>query len=142
MNMGSKLILPANLGLQMLAHVQGTLPEEACGLLGGRVIDDGRIKIETVMPITNQAHSQVRFFMDPVEQLAAFNSLEAQGLELLGIYHSHPAGPSIPSATDLKEFYYPGVVYVIWSRENNDWQAKAFDFNDGNFLEKELLWTG
>ena len=140
--METKLILPDHLEQHMLAHIQRNLPEESCGLLGGKVIDGKVCEIEAVMPITNQAHSQVRFYMDPVEQLAAFKELEAQGLELVGIYHSHPAGPSIPSATDLAEFAYPGVVYVIWSYEHQGWHVNAFEITGGNFQEKPLLRRG
>jgi proteasome lid subunit RPN8/RPN11 len=34
-------------------------------------------------------------------------------LEILGVYHSHPRGPAVPSSTDVAEAYYPEWLYVI-----------------------------
>jgi proteasome lid subunit RPN8/RPN11 len=69
----------------MSADVESRAPQEACGLLAGK----GDITLE-VIPITNELHSTVRFRMDPIEQLRAFQLIDDQGLELVGIYHSHP----------------------------------------------------
>lgn len=51
----------------MIAHVDAHLPMEACGLLAGR-----GSKVESVLVVANQAQSPVRFVMDPIEQLNAF----------------------------------------------------------------------
>ncbi len=114
----------------MLEHVLACLPEEACGILGGQA---GRVQV--VVPVTNQLHSPVRFRMASEEQLRAFQFLEDQGLEMLAFFHSHPAGPSSPSATDLAEFAYPGVLAIIWSPGADGWQARAFQVDDGTICE-------
>lgn len=125
---------------RMRDHVDQCRPEEACGLLAGK--DD---EVRHVLPISNQDRSSSRFRMDPVEQLRAFNWIESVRLELLGIYHSHPAGPEagspgipVPSATDIADAAYP-VAYLIWSRPQGRWQARAFLIQDGRSLEVELL---
>lgn len=110
---------------EMRAHVHACLPEEACGLLGGR-FDGTKATVKVVIPVENVLHSPVRFRMDPREQLQAFNRLDDLGLELVGIFHSHPTGPDAPSATDLAEFYYPGVAFLIWSPGAEGWQLRAF----------------
>lgn len=110
---------------EMREHVLSCLPEEACGLLGGR-IDGAKAAVKVVIPVENVLHSPVRFRMDPREQLRAFNRLDDLGLELVGIFHSHPTGPNAPSATDLAEFYYPGVAFLIWSPGSEGWQLRAF----------------
>ncbi len=104
----------------MQTHVERTAPFESCGLLAGK----GDL-VEKVLPITNQAHSPTRYRMQPEEQLRAFNEIEISGLDLVGIFHSHPAGPERPSPTDIEESAYP-VVQVIWSRSNGRWQMKGF----------------
>ncbi len=121
-------------GLEILAEpwrwmqeeVSRHAPEEACGLLAGR---EGRAW--AVLPVSNALHSPVRFRMDAREQLRAMTWIEGQGLELVGIYHSHPQGPPAPSATDLAEYAYPGVLYVIWFRSGQVWQARAFAIEAG-----------
>lgn len=117
---------------EMRAHVQACIPEEACGLLAG--LHGG---VTEVLPIRNVAASQVRFRMDPVEQLRAFEHIEAQGWQLLGIFHSHPAGPPRPSVTDVAEAAYD-VVHLIWSPFEGEWQARGFLIHDGVISEVEL----
>jgi len=123
----------------MRLHVEDRRPEEACGLLAGK---GGHV--QQVLPVTNQNHSAVSFRMDPLEQLRAFNWMDANGLDLVAIYHSHPAGPEAaspgnpaPSPTDIAEAAYP-VVYIIWSRADGSWQAHAYSIQQGHGLEVEL----
>ena len=108
----------------MLDHVRACLPEEACGVLAGR---NGRVS--QVWTIENAAHSPVRFRMQPRAQVRALLDLEAQGLELLAIYHSHPSGPPYPSATDLAEAFYPEAAALIWCSDSGQWHARAFDLS-------------
>jgi proteasome lid subunit RPN8/RPN11 len=110
---------------QMQLDVARRAPEEACGLLSGQ-IEGETCRVSEVIPATNELHSPVRYRIDPHEQIAAFNRIDAQGLELVGIYHSHPAGPAGPSPTDIAEAFYPEAVYLIWSAQTGDWQCKAF----------------
>jgi proteasome lid subunit RPN8/RPN11 len=114
---------------QMQLEVARRAPEEACGLLSGQ-IEAGIFRVSAVIPTTNELHSPVRYRIDPLEQIAAFNLIDAQGLELVGIYHSHPAGPPGPSATDIAEAFYPEVVYLIWSAQTGDWQCRAYLIQD------------
>lgn len=119
----------------MLQHVDGHTPLEACGLLAGR--DD---QVEKVIEVLNQAQSPVRFVMDPYEQLKAFDWIEASGLDLLGIFHSHPAGPETASVSDIAEAAYD-VVHIIWSRTRDRWQARGFWIEAGEASEVTLRIT-
>jgi len=115
---------------KMLVDVIKHAPEEACGLLGGK----GRNVVD-VIPVTNEIHSPTRYRMAPEEQLAAFNYLDQLALDPIGIYHSHPAGPQVPSETDLKEAYYPEAVYLIWYRLDDDWSCRGFILSRANPVE-------
>lgn len=119
----------------MLAHVLACLPEEACGLLGGQMNGSERIA-QLVIPIENVLHSPVRFRMDPRKQLEAFTYFESQNMEMVGIFHSHPTGPDAPSLTDLAEFFYPGVAFLIWSPGADGWRLRAFRI-DGKDAQAE-----
>jgi proteasome lid subunit RPN8/RPN11 len=127
------IALTENHWKSMLEDVQQRYPEEACGLLGGRAN-----KVYVVAPITNALRSSFRYLMDPVEQLSVFEHFESQGLELIGIYHSHPAGPAQPSKTDIEEAYYPESAYLIWSEASGKWECHAFRIKDGAFHELEI----
>jgi proteasome lid subunit RPN8/RPN11 len=94
----------------MLAHVQSGLPLEACGLLAGQDNFISHIYI-----IDNILRSPVAFEMDAQQQIEAMLNVEAQGLELIAIYHSHPQGPQAPSQTDIAKAYYPELAQIIVS---------------------------
>jgi proteasome lid subunit RPN8/RPN11 len=117
---------------EMLEHVDQHAPLEACGLLTGR-----NDRVENVLLVRNQAQSPVRFVMDPYEQLQAFEWIESHGLELLGIFHSHPAGPETASETDIAEAAYE-VVHLVWSRTGGHWQARGFWIEKGAAAEVAL----
>lgn len=126
--------IPMNLREQMLAWVQTCLPEEACGLLGGL---DGEARL--LVTIENELHSPVRFRMRPEAQLRAFRQLEAEGLDLLAIFHSHPTGPAVPSARDIAEGFYPEALTLIWSPGANGWSLRGFWMEPGGAREEKPL---
>ena len=116
----------------MREHVARQVPLEACGLLAGK--ED---RVEKIIPVRNREQSPVRFRMDPYEQLHAFDWIEARGLELLGIYHSHPAGPEVVSLTDIADAAYD-VVHLIWSPAHDEWRARGFLIQAGQVTEVSL----
>jgi proteasome lid subunit RPN8/RPN11 len=131
----SQLIFTQDQYDDMLRHVAEHVPLEACGLLAGR---NG--KVRKVLPVRNQAQSPVRFVMDPYEQLQAFEWIDSQELELVGIFHSHPAGPETVSDTDIREAAYE-VVHLIWSRAEGGgaWKVRGFWIQDEQVQEVDLL---
>jgi proteasome lid subunit RPN8/RPN11 len=128
------LILTGEQWSQMMDDAERRAPEEACGLLAGR----GEQAV-AVLPITNILHSPVRYRLDPKQQLDAFMWIDKQGLSLIGIYHSHPAGPDSPSVTDIQEAYYPEAAYLIWSRRSGSWVCRAFSMIDRHVQEISIV---
>lgn len=110
-------------------HVAAQVPLEACGLLAGKqeVVTD-------VLKVRNAEQSPVRFLMDAQEQYNAFKWIDANSLDLLGIFHSHPSGPETVSPTDIAEAAYD-VVHIIWSRMGNTWSARGFWIENGQITE-------
>ncbi len=119
----------------MLDYVESHAPLEACGLLAGR-----DAKVEKIFFVQNQAQSPVRYVMDPIEQLNAFEWIESNGLNLLGIFHSHPTGPETVSPTDIAQAAY-AVTYIILSRANSSWRTRGFWIENGSFREVTLQIT-
>ena len=118
--MESVLILTREHVGEMIRHADMLAPLEACGLLAGHA---GRV--DTILPIANAEQSPARFRMDPIEQLRAFDQMDARGLDLLGIFHSHPTGPEAVSPTDIAEAAYE-VVHIVLSRFSGAWTARGF----------------
>ena len=118
---------------EMLAHVNRLFPEEACGLVSGL---NGRAA--QVYPVENVRHSPVAFEMEPLQQIKALLAMEAEGLELIAIYHSHPHGPARPSTTDVANAYYPDAVQLIISLADRQRPSvHAFTIVDGIVTEVE-----
>ncbi len=126
------LILANSQLVQMIEYVDRHMPLEACGLLAGK---DSRV--EKVIEVKNQIQSPVRYVMEPIEQLNAFEWIDSNGLELLGIFHSHPSGPETVSPTDIAEAAY-AVVYVILARVEGMWRARGFRIELGAYREVTL----
>jgi proteasome lid subunit RPN8/RPN11 len=109
----------------IVAHSREALPNEACGLLAGRVEDGVKI-IEKVYFMTNVDASGEHFSIDPREQLAAVKDMRANGLVPLGNFHSHPATPARPSEEDIRLAHDPSASYLILSLAEQDGVAAPF----------------
>jgi proteasome lid subunit RPN8/RPN11 len=88
-------------------------PEEVCGVLAGEYGKEESTVVEAY-PTENVADTpEIRYYIDPEEQLAVIEEIEDAGLEVVGFYHTHPAGPTEPSETDADRAAWPGYSYAI-----------------------------
>jgi proteasome lid subunit RPN8/RPN11 len=93
------------------AHGAEAYPHECCGALLGRA---GVVREAWPLPNTTEEGPRRRFLVRPVDYRAAEARASAQGLDLLGFYHSHPDHPARPSQYDL-DHAWPVFSYVIIS---------------------------
>lgn len=99
----------------LIADCERRRPDEACGLLFGRADPDAMelmqaVSADNVWP--EIAERVTRYAIDPLTQLRAEQQAAADGLDLVGFYHSHPRGPAVPSAFDLSRAW-PTYIYLI-----------------------------
>lgn len=110
---------------QMAEHAKAGIPNEACGLIAGKI--DGDIKyIEKVYLLNNPDESPEHFSVDPKEQLAAIKDMRQNGFVPLGNFHSHPNTPARPSEEDIRLAYDPKAIYLILSLADGKPVIKAF----------------
>ena len=124
---------------KMLKHCKDGLPNESCGLLAGTV--EGEVKTVTkIYLLTNIDASNEHFSMDPKEQFAALKDARANGVEIIGNFHSHPESPSRPSEEDKRLAYDPSIEYLILSLQEADHPVlKAFGIDkDKNVTIHEI----
>ncbi len=116
---------------KMLAYARAAGAMECCGLLAGQ---DG--VITTAFPARNAKNSATEFEIAPVELFQLFRKMREDGLEHLGIYHSHPAGSNAPSRTDIENAFYPEAAYFVISpaRESSP-AVRAFSIREGKVRE-------
>jgi proteasome lid subunit RPN8/RPN11 len=109
--------------------------EECCGLLAGR---SGTIT--RALPATNAADDTAKKYeIAPKELFRLMREIRAEGLELLGIYHSHPTGENRPSSHDIERAYYPAAAYFIVSPLHDvAHPIRAFSIREGKVTELEI----
>lgn len=100
--------------MEISDHSLRTLPNEACGLLGGVIKDDQRT-VKKVYLLPNIDNRPDHFSMAPEDQFSAVKDMRKNGWVLLGNFHSHPASPARPSAEDKRLAFDPEVSYLILS---------------------------
>ncbi len=95
------------------AWAEAGYPREACGLLVGRQ-EPGRVWIERVVsaPNLNTERARDRYELDPGTLMRTDAAARDEGLEIVGIWHSHPDHPAMPSETDRVQAW-EGWSYVI-----------------------------
>ncbi|MGC4108133.1 MAG: M67 family metallopeptidase [Thermomicrobiales bacterium] len=110
------LVMTATQRDAILDHLQTALPNEGVALLAVHAPEaDGRAEVAHVFLGTNIEASPYRFTMDPMEVVSADREMRHRGWVLGAIVHSHVASPPSPSATDLREAFYPAALLVIVS---------------------------
>ena len=104
------LVVSNRLIEQINAHVEKAYPEEGAGFLVG---DEGEVK--EILPLSNareDAARHNRFLITPEDYLKAELKADSLGLNLIGVFHSHPDCPNVPSEYD-REWAQPFFSYLI-----------------------------
>ena len=122
---------------EMVEHGLAGFPNEACGLLAGK---EGRpVKF---FAMSNQDASPVSYRLDPKEQLKVFTEIDDEGLDLLGIFHTHTHSEAYPSETDLKQAFYPEATYLVMSlSDRSNPVLRGFAIQEGEIAEREVRVT-
>lgn len=122
------------------AHAREGAPEEVCGLLAGRREGDAHV-VEHVFRIRNAHPRPVgEYLLDPQQQLRTLLHVEDDlGLDVIGFYHSHPAGPPRFSATDKARASWPGASYVlVWLAPQEGHLSARWDAERGVFEDERV----
>lgn len=92
--------------------------------------------ITAIYPAANASDAPNSYEIAPVDLFRLIRQMRALELELLGIYHSHPAGENRPSSRDIERAYYPDAAYFILSPMPDAPQAiRAFSIRGGRATE-------
>jgi proteasome lid subunit RPN8/RPN11 len=94
-------------------HGEADYPAEACGLIAGALEGERKVAVQ-IVPLVNQRTDSARnrYLIDPDSFRRAQGKLDRDGLEVIGVYHSHPDHVPEPSAFD-REHAWPWLSYVI-----------------------------
>jgi len=124
---------------EMITHAEST-SGECCGFLLG--IDTAKDRtVQHIIKTTNVTteDTSYRFEIAPLAFLEAEHYADRNNLQLLGIYHSHPNQPAIPSELD-RVSAQPTFSNVIISLMNNKFAAiRSWKLNDDLHFEEEKI---
>lgn len=95
----------------IVAHAVAEAPLECCGLLLG----DVQGLMDEAVPTRNLRRSETAYLVHPADHFAAIRRSRREGRAIVGVYHSHPRSPAVPSLTDLREALDTDFLYVIVS---------------------------
>ena len=128
-------------------HAEREYPRECCGLLVGRIVDDGRTRIiHAAVPAANafadDGEHYHRMAIAPLEYARAERRYAAEGLGVVGNYHSHPEHPAVPSQFDLEHLApWPTMSYVVVSVMEGkavDLRSWELEADRSRFNEEEI----
>ncbi|MBW6464430.1 MAG: M67 family metallopeptidase [Dethiobacteria bacterium] len=132
----NEILIPGVMNDEMIRHARGELPYEACGIIAG-VAGKKAVKF---YPARNELKSETRYNIAPEDLYSILMELEKKGLDVWGIFHSHPSSPAYPSATDIKQSYYPDSYYLIVSFLNpNKPELRVFKIDGEEVAEMVVI---
>mgnify|MGYP003326116350 FL=1 len=100
----------------ILGNCYDGLPNEACGLLLGPMVDGQPTGVVAeARPCVNADASARTYTVAPKDLLRAMRDAEAAGIEIIGVWHSHTHTTAYPSPTDVRQAVDPSWIYVIVS---------------------------
>jgi len=116
-------------------------PLEVCGLLLGRCASD-RVEVRRALRLRNRAdrvsHTH-RYRIAPEDYLRCERRAQRAGLDVVGVWHSHPDGAALPSATDAR-LAWPRWCYVVAAvNAGGRLEMRAWTLHAQTFRELELL---
>jgi proteasome lid subunit RPN8/RPN11 len=128
------------------AHAEATFPYECCGFLYGSDGENGQRVITDYIesPNSHQENQRRRFQIVPSDYLKAERYADENNLSLLGIYHSHPDHPAIPSEHDRIQAmpFFSYVIISVMSGKTADVRSYVlnpeFQFDEENFINSSV----
>ena len=106
---------------QLTRLARSSLPNESCAFLLGK-----KDRVVEILTMQNADQSAISFSIEPQDVLRAYDVAESKKLQVIGIFHSHPARPA-PSNTDKKFMEINPVVWLIYSTTEQEFKAYFYD---------------
>ena len=140
-----KLTIQITSHLLKQVHDRGesAYPDEGAGLLFGKAEGDSR-RVIAILEMTNARQKSARrsrYLITPQEMLRAEREASRRGLDVLGVFHSHPDHPNLPSEFD-REWALPWFSYLITSVQDGSaveslsWRLQE---DRSEFIEEEII---
>ena len=125
---------------EMYRDALKSFPDECCGFFFGKEMGGERV-INSIVVVNNskEGDKRRRFEIAPKDYLDAERYADEIEVQLLGVYHSHPNHPAVPSEHD-RVAAQPYFSYVIISvKENEIADLRSWQLNENLQFEEEKI---
>lgn len=119
----------------LIAQAYDCYPEEACGLLVGHPALNSVVRFVACENITRSGRV---YSIAPMDMLRAERAAEEDGMEVIGVMHSHTHTEPYPSVTDVNQAPDPTWHYVIVSLKRESPEARGYRLVDGTITEEPI----
>jgi proteasome lid subunit RPN8/RPN11 len=123
------------------AHARSGYPHEVCGVLVGTA-REGVVRVARVVAAANRETERpaVRYQIAPEDLIGVQRAVRAEGLDIVGYYHSHPDHPAQASRFDTERAWSGYVYLIVAVHEGKPVDANAFvaDQDGGPFHAESL----
>jgi len=116
-------------------------PATKCvGFFYGIEGEDRQVLVAREVKNVKEGDQRRRFEVDPYDYLNAEKFAEKNGLTLLGIYHSHPNHPAIPSEHDLKQAvpYFSYIIISVMDGKTANVSSWQLNIQSNQFEEEKI----
>ena len=127
----------------MVKHAREAYPNECCGaMLGSTDGETKNVKVGMVLENAFVGAQAARYELRPEDLLAADKAAREKGMDLIGIYHSHPDCDAYFSKTDLQNScpWYSFVVLSIQKGEFHHANSWLPNFDQTDAAKEELIY--
>lgn len=135
------IIIEPSAKAMMIEDARTIYPDECCGFMFGEEDTNENRTIREIIVVNNakEGDKRKRFEIAPQDYLKAEEYALENNLQLLGVYHSHPNNPAIPSEHD-RVAAQPYFSYIIISvKDNRDFSFRSWRLNDDFQFEEEVI---
>ena len=121
-----KIIIPKSFLTNLELYANDQNPYEACAILLGNT-DEKTWETVEIFLTENIEKSEINFTVSNEQLLEGYKKAEEKGLDVVGIFHSHPKSVASPSSTDIKFMKANPVPWVIYSGLTKEMKAYFLD---------------
>ncbi len=146
------LFLSRNQLNTIYAHADRAYPDECCGLMLGRLTSEGRF-VEDLWAVENSWNAEAaqeladdpgfskarRYWIAPQEMLTVMRGARERNLEIIGVYHSHPDNPAVPSECDRRLAWAQYSYLIVSVPEGIASDAQSWALDDRHQFQPEPI---
>lgn len=132
------IAFPAAIEAALCEHARCGAPEEVVGVLAGSHSDTDSTVRRAYRAKNAAAEPRTRYEIAPDEEIELLERIDADSLDCVGFYHSHPDSPPKPSRTDSRLAAWPGYSYVIVSLAREGAQIESWRWRGDRFEREDV----